>query len=151
MFVGGYTVFTLSICLSDCPCVRLCVRLQCWFFPNILKTQRWIFINFCRHIDIKEVYLIRECKGWGPILLGLLPFVKFFLNAVKSLCAHYLFNQWLDLKTSLVKCLCAHYLFNQWLEFDQISTDTSSGWGKEVIWFWWSWPYFQDHYIINTQ
>ena len=25
--------------------------------------------------------------------------------------------------------MCAHYLFNQWLEFDQISTDTSSGWG----------------------
>ena len=35
-----------------------------------------------------------------------------------------------------VKSLCAQYLFNQWLEFDQTSTDTSSGWGKEVIRFW---------------
>ena len=61
---------------------------------------------------------------------------------------------WILKKVSLVnavKSLCAHYLFNQWLEFDQISTDTSSGWGKEVIRFWWPWPYFQGHYIINTQ
>ena len=50
-----------------------------------------------------------------------------------------------------VKSLCAHYLFKQWLEFDQTSTDTSSGWGKEIIRFWWTWPYFQGHYIINTQ
>ena len=50
-----------------------------------------------------------------------------------------------------VKSLCAHYLFNQWLKFDQTSTDTSSGWGKEVIRFWWPWSYFQGHYIINTQ
>ena len=42
-------------------------------------------------------------------------------------------------------------LFNQWLEFDQTSTDTSSRWGKEVLRFWWPWPYFQGHYIINTQ
>ena len=47
-------------------------------------------------------------------LLELLPFVK-FLNAVKS--------------------LCAHYLFNQWPEFDQTSTDKSLGLGKEVISF----------------
>ena len=37
-----------------------------------------------------------------------------YLNAVKSLCAH---------------------LLNQWLEFDQTSTDTSSGWWKELIRF----------------
>ena len=35
-----------------------------------------------------------------------------------------------------VKSLCAHYLFNQWMEFDQTSTDTSSVWGKEVVKFW---------------
>ena len=35
-----------------------------------------------------------------------------------------------------VKGLCAHYLFNQWMEFNQTSTDTSSGWGKEVFRFW---------------
>ena len=29
------------------------------------------------------------------MLLELLLFVK-FLNAVKSLCAHYFFNEWLD-------------------------------------------------------
>ena len=39
---------------------------------------------------------MRESKGLGPFLLELLPFVKNFLNAVKSLCAHYLFNQWLE-------------------------------------------------------
>ena len=50
-----------------------------------------------------------------------------------------------------VKRLCAHYLFNQWMEFDQTSTDTYSGWGQEMIRFWWPWPYFQGHYIINTQ
>ena len=50
-----------------------------------------------------------------------------------------------------VKSLCAHYLFNQLLEFDQTSTDASSGCGKEVIRFWWLWPYFQGQYIINTQ
>ena len=37
------------------------------------------------------------------------------------------------------------------MEFDQTSTDTSSGWGKEVIRFLWIWPYFQGHYAINTQ
>ena len=81
------------------------------------------------YISIRCTY-IRNSKGWGPIILELLPFVK-FLNAVKS--------------------LCAHYLFNQWLEFDQTSTDTSSGWGKEVIRIWGPWPYFQGHYIMNTK
>ena len=37
------------------------------------------------------------------------------------------------------------YQFNQWLEFDQTSTYTSLGWEKEVIRFWWPWPYFQGH------
>ena len=41
-------------------------------------------------ISIRCTY-IRKCKGRGPILSDLLPFVKIF-NAVKSLCAHYLFN-----------------------------------------------------------
>ena len=40
--------------------------------------------------------------------------------------------------------------FNQWLKFDQTSTDTSLGRGKEVIRFWWPLPYFQGHYIIKT-
>ena len=48
---------------------------------------------------------------------------------------------------SLVKSLCALYLFYQCLEFDQTSTDTSSGWGKEVIRFWWSWQFSRSlHY-----
>ena len=106
------------------------------------------------------------------------------MSLVKSLCAHYLFNQWLKFdqtstdtssrwrkevirflwpwpyfqghyivktpKMSLVKSLCAHYLFNQWLKFDQTSTDTSSRWRKEVIRFLWPWPYFQGHYIVKT-
>ena len=29
------------------------------------------------------------------------------------------------------------------MEFDQTSTDTSLGWGKEVIRFWWLWPHFK--------
>ena len=33
------------------------------------------------------------------------------------------------------KSLCTHYLFNQWLEFDCTSTDTSLVWEKEVIRF----------------
>ena len=96
---------------------------------------------------------------------------KILVNEVKSLCTQYLFNQWLETELAQihhknraphyefskkilvneVKSLCAHYLFNQWLEFDQTGTDTSSGWGKEVIRFWWPWPYFQGHCIINTQ
>ena len=32
------------------PSVTLC------FFSNILKTQWWIFINFCRHTDINTVH-----------------------------------------------------------------------------------------------
>ena len=48
------------------------------------------------------------------------------------------------------KSLSAHYLFNQWLELYQISTDTSLGQGKEVIRFWWPWPHFQGHCIIKT-
>ena len=48
------------------------------------------------------------------------------------------------------KSLCAHYMLNQWLEFFQTSTDTSLGHGKEVIRFWWPWPHFQGHYIIKT-
>ena len=49
------------------------------------------------------------------------------------------------------KSLCAHYLLNQWLEFYQTSTNTSLGHRKEVIRFWWPWPHFQGHYIIKTK
>ena len=31
-----------------------------YLFPNILKRQWWIFINFCRHIDINKVYLHKK-------------------------------------------------------------------------------------------
>ena len=47
------------------------------------------------------------------------------------------------------KSLCAHYLLNQWLEFYQTSTDTSLGQGKEEIRFWWPWHHFQGNYIIK--
>ena len=36
------------------------------------------------------------------------------------------------------------------MEFDQTSTNTSLGWGKEVIRFWWLWFHFQGHCIIKT-
>ena len=49
---GG--VYCFHIRRSVCQSVTL------WFFPNILKTQRWIFLNFCRHIDINKVYLHKK-------------------------------------------------------------------------------------------
>ena len=49
------------------------------------------------------------------------------------------------------KSLCAHYILNQWLEFHQTSIDISLGHGKEVIRFWWHWPHCQSHYIIKTK
>ena len=64
-----------SILFSRCPSVRPSVTL--WFFPNILKTHWWIFINFCRHIGINKVYLHKKrctyirirnalkSMGWG--------------------------------------------------------------------------------------
>ena len=33
------------------------LKLKGYLFPNTLKTQWWIFVNFCRHIDINKVYL----------------------------------------------------------------------------------------------
>ena len=40
---------------------------------------------------------------------------------------------------------------NGWNLTIETNTDTSSGWGKEMTRFWWPLPYFQGHYIINTQ
>ena len=108
LFVVGHTIFTLSV--------------HPWHFGFFLIS--WKRSDGYSSISTDTLISVR------PILLELLPFVK-FLNAVKS--------------------LCAHYLFNQWLEFDQTSTDTSLGRGKEVIRFWWPWPYFQGHYIIKPQ
>ena len=31
-----------------------------WVFSNMLKTQWWIFINFCSHIDISKVHLHKK-------------------------------------------------------------------------------------------
>ena len=105
------------------------------------------------------------------------------MSFVKSLCAHYLFNQWMEFDQTSTDTssgygkevirfrwpwpyiinnkwvLCALHLMNHWgngtkladILLDQISTDTSEGWGKELIGFWWPWPYFQGHYTINTQ
>ena len=33
----------------------------------------------------------------------------------------------------------------EWVDFDQTCTDTLLGGKKEVIRFWWPWPYFQGH------
>ena len=46
---GGYTVFTLSVCVSVCACVRPSLTLC---FLNILKSHRWIFIKPCKHVHI---------------------------------------------------------------------------------------------------
>ena len=58
--------------------------------------------------------------------------IRFFVTLILfSRSPHYK-----DSKNDLVKKLCADCHFNQWLDFDQTSTDASSGWGKEVIRFW---------------
>ena len=49
-----------------------------------------------------------------------------------------------------VKHLCTHYLFNQWLKFDQTSTDAQihhQDGGKK----WLDFGDLQGHHIINTQ
>ena len=66
---------------------------------------------------------------------------------------HYTIN--IKKKNSLFKAvnsLFAHYsLTNRWNSNKLAQIDTSSGWRKEVIKFWWPWPYFQGLHIINTQ
>ena len=58
-----YTPRKLCLCggrdilFSRCPSIHVSIHLPCWFFPNILKMQWWIFFSFCRHIDIKKMYL----------------------------------------------------------------------------------------------
>ena len=48
MFVGGYTVFTLSECPSVHPSVRPTDRVSVTFcFLNILKKYQWNFVKFC--------------------------------------------------------------------------------------------------------
>ena len=127
---GAYTVVTLSIHLSVHPSIRASVSVSIrntgFFLISWKGSDGYLSVSADTLISIRWTY-IRETKGQGPNLLELLPFVKNFLNAVKSLCAL------------------------QWLEFYQTSTDTLSGWGKEGIRFLWPWPYFQGHYIINTQ
>ena len=108
--------------------MSVCQWLFVFFLISWKHSDGYSSISADTLISIRCTY-IRKSKGYGPILLELLPFVN-FLNAVKS--------------------LCAHFLFNQWPEFEQTSTDIWSGWGKEVIKFWWPWPYFQGHYIIKT-
>ena len=47
VYVGGYTVFTLSESLTNRPTDRVSVT---FCFLNILKNHRWNFIKFCKHI-----------------------------------------------------------------------------------------------------
>ena len=49
VFVGGYTVFTLSVHPSVRPCVRPSVT---FCFLNIFKSNGWNFIKPCIHIHI---------------------------------------------------------------------------------------------------
>ena len=64
---------------------------MCNLFTNTLKTQRWTFNNI---LSIRCTYIIKS-KGFWPVLLEFLPFVK-FLNAVKKGCVHIisLTNGW---------------------------------------------------------
>ena len=46
------------------------------------------------------------------------------------------FSRWhrhFETQSLIEKSLCAHYLLNQWLEFDQTSTDTSIEWGEKWL------------------
>ena len=105
------------------PSVRPCVRPRHFgfFLISWKRSDGYSSISADTLVSIRCTY-IRESNGQGPILFELLPFVIVFFNAVKR--------------------FCIHYLFNQRLEFDQTCTDSSSGWGKEVIRFWWPWPCF---------
>ena len=49
VFVGGYTVFTLSIQTTDSPTDSVSVG---FCFLNILKNHLWNFIKFCKHIHM---------------------------------------------------------------------------------------------------
>ena len=49
MFMGGYTVFTLSIHLS------FHLSATFWFILDILKSQWWNFVKLCKHIDIDKI------------------------------------------------------------------------------------------------
>ena len=60
---GGYTVFTLSVRPSVCPCVRPSVTLC---FLNILKSHGWIFIKPCKHVHIcKTITLDKKVRARG--------------------------------------------------------------------------------------
>ena len=85
-----FYIFTLSVRPSVCPSVTLCF----FFLISWKCSDGYSSISADTLILIRYTY-IRNSKGKGPILLKLLPFVK-FLNAIKSLCAYYLFNQWLE-------------------------------------------------------
>ena len=53
VFVGGYTVFTLSDRLSVHPSVRPTDRVSVTFcFRNYFKNHGWNFIKFCKHIHM---------------------------------------------------------------------------------------------------
>ena len=49
VFVGGYTVFTLSDRTNDRPTERVSVT---FCFLNNFKNHRWNFIKFCKHIHM---------------------------------------------------------------------------------------------------
>ena len=56
----------------------------------------------------------------------------------------------LDLFLKIIQCLRMlinglSALLNEWMDFDQTYTDTSLGWRKVLIRYWWPWPHFQGH------
>ena len=63
------------------PSVRpsACSSAVTLFFSIILKMQWWIFINFCRHIDINKVHPYKEKKGLGANSLRVIALCKTFL------------------------------------------------------------------------
>ena len=68
VFVGGYTVFTLSVHPSVRPSVTFC-------FLNIFKSNQWNFIKPCIHIHIYRANNYNKSKDEGPFLWELFPFV----------------------------------------------------------------------------
>ena len=116
---------------------------------------------------------LQNPKGWGRIVFGADPIgisvhcqsVHYFLNQLMDFdqtCIVTLLEEgtiWLDFgdldlflrsqwyfgwRWRLLSFLCIIFWTNWW-NFDQTCIDTLLGGGKELLRFWWPWPYIQGH------
>ena len=119
------------------------------FFLHILISIIRNLNIFWINLDIHEMLLLQKKNGQGSNTGVVIPLCNSLMSL--TLLVFVCLSCLIIFSHYAVKSSCAHYLFNTGWKFDQTSTGTLSGWGKEVIRFWWPWPYFQGHYIINTQ